>query len=79
MKLNNLMFIIHLALRGAHDLIDDIGNFHGLEIQAQAIGFDLGIIVQVRDQGGHALHVGTDRAQEVGLHLVDLAHRSGCQ
>ena len=42
-------------------------------------GLDLGIVVQVRDQGGHALDIGLDGRKEVGLHFVDRAHRPGRQ
>ena len=51
----------------------------GFEVQTQPPGLDLGIIVQVGDQRGHALGIGADGVEEVGLHLVDRADRAAGQ
>ncbi len=74
-EFNILPFIFHLSFCGAHNFIYNIWYVDRFIIQTQASHFDLGIIVQVRNQGRHAFHVGADRAEKVGLHFVDLTDR----
>ena len=42
----------------------------------QTACFDLGVIVQIRNQCGHALGVRTDRIKEIRLHFIDRTHRA---
>ena len=76
---HDLLLVFELAAGGADDFIHHFARVHRFKVQAQAPGLDLRVVVQVRDERGHAFHVRTDRLQEVGLHLVDVAHFSARQ
>jgi hypothetical protein len=75
-QVDRLLLVIDLALGRTDDLIHNFSQLYRLEIEAEAPCFDLGIVVQIGDQRGHALGVGADGVEEVRLHLIDRADRA---
>src|SRR6266487_6639234 len=74
LKFNALTLIIHLTLCRTEYIIHDLFYIGGLIVEAQTSSFDLGVVVEVRNESRHAFHIGTDRAQEVRLHFIDLSN-----
>jgi len=76
---NRLVFLIHLLAQGAQHFIHHPSQRNRLEFQPHPPGFNLGIIVQVGNQGVHAVNIGTDGCQEIGLRFGNRTYRPSSQ